>query len=318
VCRAVDATYSCDPENFEWIEPIPGWSYCEARGTSDDGEVVVGHCAKTPEQTVRGFRWTRAEGMQSLVTKGARDFASSVSGNGKMVLGSYYDDEENRHWYLWTATGGMQYPQGLDDARAINFDGSVVVGSIGDLEGATRAARWTERDGAVDLGATSVVGTINYATAVSADGKVVAGSGIQAWRWTAQSGVVALPDPDAMHFVSDMSSDGSLVVGYGFNALVDPDTDFGLLWVSGESKVHVLPKLGDGSKQVSDSGVIVSGEYVWDGELLWTDDALERVGVRLPEEATWFSVYDITPDGKTWVGAGGEGEVAVAFVARAK
>ncbi len=64
------------------------------------------------------------------------------------------------------------------------------------------------------------------ATGVSADGSVVVGvgvsaSGVEAFRWTAATGLVGLGDLPGGSFFSEalgVSADGSLVVGVGFSA----------------------------------------------------------------------------------------------------
>ena len=94
-------------------------------------------------------------------------------------------------------------------ATAASGDGSIIVG-WGDTASGREGFRWTEETGIVGLeflpGPTS-----SQANAVSTDGHViVGGSGGQAFRWTADEGMVALGDFNAL----DVSADGSIIVGH--------------------------------------------------------------------------------------------------------
>jgi uncharacterized membrane protein len=163
----------------------------------------------------------------------------------------------------------------------------------------------------VDLGELRTYDS-TVATAVSADGKVVAGNGNQGFRWTAQTGIVALPETDDGSVnVRSMTSDGELILGAGTKT----GGYFGVLWRRGATAVEELPDLGQQIWKISDDGVVAAGEYVWDGERFTSGAALDRAGVALPDDGLNFFVRAITPDGKTWVGlANRDGNVA--FIAR--
>jgi probable HAF family extracellular repeat protein len=107
-------------------------------------------------------------------------------------------------------------------AQGISGNGAVVVGtSYGSTSyGGTsaHAVAWASPAGATSLGDIPG-GSGSFATAVNADGSVVVGEaslavgGAEAFRWTAQTGMVAIGSPNFPSTVSGVSADGSVVVG---------------------------------------------------------------------------------------------------------
>jgi probable HAF family extracellular repeat protein len=151
-----------------------------AFGTSADGTVVVGQSGLLN----KAFRWTAASGMLPLGGPvGETVFTSSasdVSAAGTVIVGSI-------------TTSLAPLPQAF---RRTNESGVI---RLGGLEGTNRSS----------------------AHAVSADGSTVVGGsdsnpGRQAFRWTAQNGMVGLGDLPGGTFSStalDVSGDGTVVVG---------------------------------------------------------------------------------------------------------
>lgn len=111
-------------------------------------------------------------------------------------------------------------PEGWSSCGAYHAsrDGSVIVGACSKAPDFRRGFRWTRAEGAVALG---TLGESHYAWRVSGDGKVIAGNydnGDEAgfYLWTAEDGMVpyrAFDDED-VNSMNDLSSDGSVVVGY--------------------------------------------------------------------------------------------------------
>src|SRR5262249_54018836 len=102
------------------------------------------------------------------------------------------------HAIRWTAAGGMQdlgslSPTGNSIARAVNGDGSVVVGEGNSVAGAILAWRWTAATGMQDLntylptvGVNLAGWVLEEATGISASGKTIVGRGdhngqVQVW-----------------------------------------------------------------------------------------------------------------------------------------
>jgi len=158
------------PQN---LGTVPGTTSSTAYGVSDDGSVVAGLSGD-----ITAFRWTQETGMLALpvIAGTTSSTAYGVSGDGSVVVGYNAPEVGNSIAVKWT---GNAAPQRLADlqgvmsgsvAKAVNADGSVVVGQSG-----TRAARWEGDVPPQDLGV--LEGTDqSFAYSVSDDGLVVVGS----------------------------------------------------------------------------------------------------------------------------------------------
>jgi probable HAF family extracellular repeat protein len=145
-----------------------GVIYSEAEAVSANGLVVVGR--STSELGTEAFRWTAALGMVGLGLLPTGDFslANDVSANGSVVVGkasrNFLDDA-----FVWTKVDGL---------RSI---AELLVGAGVDLSG------WQLDD----------------ATAVSANGLIVVGTGInpagafEAWR-ADLTGLITVPEPSGL------------------------------------------------------------------------------------------------------------------------
>jgi len=172
-----------------------------AYGVSADGSVIVGQSGTT--EYFEAFRWTRATGMGGLGGSTLR--ASAVSADGNVIVGHTSGYEA----YRWT-NAGIELLGGLPDASplssvatGVSADGSVIVGTATNAEGIPEAFVWTEHAGmrsvrdllmaqGLDLSGWS----LNEATGVSADGRVIIGagyglSGYEAWR-------AVIPEPSSL------------------------------------------------------------------------------------------------------------------------
>ena len=296
----------CDLPTLEWLTLPEEWRACAARDVSDDGTVVVGYCNVTPEGK-RAFRWTHEQGMSFLGTLGNESSADAVSGDGKVIVGTYVADQ--RHMFRWTAAGGMQAELGLageigSEAYDVSADGSVVVG-MSHPSGA--GFRWSAAE-RLNLGEADTSGRV-AAWAVSGDGAVVVGSNESvgaAFRWTAATGVQLLPTSSrgGEIFARAISRDGKIIAGYGIS-----DTDsWGLIWKEGT--VEVLEGMDQAVRAVSNTGVVVTTYAVWNGQLRTPLQAIEDLGI-LPDQVV-SSIGSISANGKFYVGFGAGGP----FIAR--
>jgi len=120
-------------------------------------------------------------------------------------------------------------------AYGISADGRVVVGESVSTQG-FQAFRWDPQTGIVGLGAFPNPGGLPSSTAraCSADGKVIVGASSRPdslneegspFRWTLQTGLVWLGSLGGSSggVARGVSSDGSVVAGYGSNANFDPE-----------------------------------------------------------------------------------------------
>ena len=118
-------------------------------------------------------------------------------------------------------------------ATAVSTEGSVVVGSSTDDAGTSRAFRWTQPTGMVDLGddVTGLLGS--FATSVSGSGSIIVGygptaTGDVALIWDADHGMRSLEAALAADYQTQIagwkllrataiSNDGHTIAGYGTN-----------------------------------------------------------------------------------------------------
>jgi probable HAF family extracellular repeat protein len=200
-----------------------------AYDVSNDG-VIVGTAAFSSD-TQQAFRWTESGGMVGLgVLSGmTRGQGRAVSYDGSIVVGdcgpsTNYD--AGAVPFRWTQATGMTslgLPTGASAARAAetSADGSVIVGDFTLTTGGVGAWRWTEADGFTNLGNLSFV-QFTRAQGISGNGQVIIGngfgaSGFEAFRWTAEGGLVGLGDLPGGSYSSwangGVSYDGSIIVG---------------------------------------------------------------------------------------------------------
>lgn len=164
-------------------------------------------------------------------------------------------------------------------AEAVSADGTTVVGSAGTLEpGTWRAFRWRLDTGTVeDLGIIPAGSSgRSRGTAVSADGSVIAGycqsnpspgtTVERAFRWTAQTGMVELPDlpGGSLRFQANgMSGDGSVIAGWSAGDQTGP----AVRWTAQTGTVPLghppgLPSNSSHAYAVSADGSTIVGD-VW-------------------------------------------------------
>lgn len=237
-----DSQSSIGQESARWFQGTllgmgnPGiWS--SAAAAAFDGSVIVGANHTQPFRDA--YRWTLATGMTSLGTLpgGFRLFANAgdVSADGSVVVGHAINSIGETEAFRWTETTGMlglgDLPGGTFDSGAdgISADGRVAVGWSQSGEG-REAFRW-ENGVMSGLGFLPGGADRSFAHDVSGDGAIVigdasvAGSAVEAFRWTAATGMVGLGDLPGGAFGSAanaISADGSVIVG---RALVRTQVD---------------------------------------------------------------------------------------------
>jgi uncharacterized membrane protein len=253
-----------------------------ATNLSLDGKTIVGQ-ANSPLGG-QAMRWTKRDGIQALgsLPPGGMypNTALATSADGDTIAGwgksaasaPYYEA------FVWTPQDGMQPlgflngPIKLSQALNISADGSTVVGiSMADI--GLEAFRWTRDRGMEALGVIPGVGNSpTSATAISADGSVIAGyglsgpSGYDLWRWTADSGMVDLGElPGGSQFASPngMTPDGRVIVGTSSSELTGTGSE-AFRWADG-SGWQALGDLSGGATQsvayaVSADGWVIVGQ----------------------------------------------------------
>ncbi len=243
-------------------------------------------------------------------------YPNGISPDGSVVVGIGGLGHPSGPWPVrWTASEGLvnlaELPDGLlhrGGARAASAGGSVIVG---ELDG--EPFRWTATGG---LPLAPGSGLEGVATAVSADGSVIAGYLIngeerEAFRWTVEAGLLRLGDlsgGDLYSTAADISADGTVIVGVGRTGTGDE----AFRW---NEESGGMAGLGDlpgglfrsGSSAVSSNGsVIVGGGTSQLGieAFRWTA-AQGMVGLGdLPGGEFRSSAFAVSGDGSIIVGVG--------------
>jgi len=182
-----------DDDAFRWVDgsgiSALGSSKLAARGVNAAGDVLVGH-----ENAGVAWRWESGSGFTTIndLTGGTSSFALSVSNDGAVVVGYAENAGTNNEAFRWkngTITGLGDLPGGAFDSQAndTNVNGDVVVG-YGTTASGKEAFIWSQRYGGlrnleefltIDRNIVVPTGwTLEEAVAVSADGGIVLGTGI--------------------------------------------------------------------------------------------------------------------------------------------
>ena len=175
---------------FRWengtIQQLPtlGGNGGGAFAVSADGRVVVGYSYNALSQ-LQAFRWENGT-IQELSLGGDYGAAGAVSADGRVVVGISGNASYQNQAFRWEngtiqelSLGGTQ-----GEARSVSADGTVVVGQSENASSLLQAFRWTALDGtrAVadilgDAGVDMTDWSLDMAHRVSADGKVIVGTG---------------------------------------------------------------------------------------------------------------------------------------------
>jgi len=220
------------------IDGPPDSQLCSAAGVSGDGSVIVGTCLQT--NNTAGFRWAASTGAVALSRFCCGSFAQSsaaaISLDGSVIVGLGHPAVSGA--VMWSADGsptilGKLPGDAASAATAVSRDGSVIVGWSTDNAGTTRAFRWTQRTGPVDLGY-SVDGLLgSFATSVSGSGTIIVGygpttTGDVALIWDEDHGLrrmdaVLVDDYQTqitgwtLNQATAISDDGRTIAGFGTN-----------------------------------------------------------------------------------------------------
>jgi uncharacterized membrane protein len=242
------------------IVAVPGlqnWYDTCVNGISADGNVLVGEGNSTLGMQYAWY-WTPAAGQLQPVPVPGGPYgavAKGVTGDGKVVVGiatyrlpdSSFQSRAFR-WDRSQASAALlpQYtppPNALPMSAAggVSDDGRRVVGAVLVALGAYAAARWDDGGNPVLFSQAGQPIQAIAANGISPDGSIVVGSAVNiatgrgvAFKWTAASGVVALPNPTTGYYTIEgatalsVSGDGRVIVGYGRNSGGDEEAIF---WV---------------------------------------------------------------------------------------
>lgn len=239
----------------------------------------------------------RAATFQSLSSAyaGSLDSSSgwSISGDGTTIVGNLTPFRANGQVGTQTAfrweVGSAPELLPFTNATDVSYDGSVVVGE---------RYRWTQATGAQDIGQLGSLGAAAYG--VSRDGSVVVGfsdgpNGREAYRWTQSGGMQGLgflSAANSLSRASDVSGDGSIVVGSGYGGAFQWTQATGMIPLATTGPLK-QPFLGQ-PNVISADGSTVAGQspQAW----LWTAaGGLNFLGFNQ-------AVYGLSADGSVAVG----------------
>lgn len=265
--------------------------FTAASGVSNRG-VVVGDGAPRngflwelePKST---FVWREGSGFEVIFKPddiGLQYVLQGVSSDGSTVVGSF----GIANFRIATAqivgsesmikVNDPDVSPASSEAFAANYDGERVAGSTrvaidGNIHGRSfydQAWLWSEAGGTVLLGylaEASLAIRQSEALAISADGATVVGysntsasGGFEAFRWSAESGMLGLGDflgGPVNSLANDISASGNAIVGYG-------ETANGIeaaLWLKGES-IRNLGTTNDGYRMEVANATSVDGSIV--------------------------------------------------------
>ena len=286
-----------------------------ASAISSDGSVIAGYA--DDGTTKRTYRWDATNGMVSIRADWVTGSGgvSAMSSDGSVIAGHLMDANNNNTMsgYRWDATTGMvniadtdgdgtvdgsasEWANDYTNVSAMNSDGSVIAGNARDDDNyISRAFRWDATTGIVNLADTDGDGTVDgsasewatgnsYASAISSDGSVIAGTAIdvrdtrRAFRWDATTGMVNLADTDGDGVVDRalgewatghtnaraISSDGSVIAG---NAN-DGTENRVFRWDATNGMVNITGDWATGNSYtaaISSDGSVIAG-YANDGD----------------------------------------------------
>jgi probable HAF family extracellular repeat protein len=198
-------------------------------------------------------------------------FAFGISGDGRVVVGTSFDDSGVGQAFRWTAATGMvglgalppDFPS--SEAHAANADGSIVVGHAAFFD-VRLAFRWTEATGLQALTPVTASPRAETAAGISPSGDVIVGAAavpfehFHAYRWTEQDGLVDLGFLTGSNDVRwGVSADGRVIAG----VTVDEDgQDQAFRWTARSGPV-LLPRLpgavSNGVSGISGRGDVTVG-----------------------------------------------------------
>lgn len=299
---SLPANQSALAVSFQALGDLPGGNlHSFAYGVSGDGSTVVGRSFSSSGG--EAFRWTQATGIVGLGDFPGGEFnsgATAVSFDGAVVMGwGKIAGSLQDQIFRWTQAGGMSFANVQDGNAALLANGSIVMGNSINVSAASN-------DGSVLVGYRSPF-------TPGPPGPV---------RWTQSGGLVnlvTLPNV-TKSWVSNVSADGSVVVGY-FNSVVgyfnsdEPQQAF--KWTQAEGMVGLGGLPGDNFQSyawaASANGSVIVGAshgysgmneaFIWDSShgMRRLQTVLEELGLDL---SGWLleTAYDISDDGRTIVG----------------
>jgi probable HAF family extracellular repeat protein len=309
--------------SFRGLGDLPGGILASrAMGVSGDGSVVVGRGAVDDGRN-EAFRWTAAGGMVGLgfYPNALESVGLGSNVDGSIIVGS----TGSQNPFRWTAATGIEPLTGLDPlsswANGVSGDGLTVVGGRASGDIVTRAYRWTQAEGPVELSGHPAGSTRSQAFAANGDGSVIVGD-VQlapgrfgAFRWTQSTGMVVFGDTPGFVATTAYATNpsGTVIVGTHFPGTGDLNA-FRWTQAGGMELLTGLPG-GEAFGVSADGGVIVGdsntasgfgGAFVWMRETGMVDLRSYLLSRGVADVAGWQleDAVGVSGDGRVIVGYG--------------
>ena len=324
------------------IDPLGTSDYYQAQDISGDGAVIVGDARGNGP---RAFRLKLGEAFEYLGdlsgNPNGQGYAHGASFDGSKIVGRS-NGPNGVETFIWEEGQGMSILPGLDGndtiPTRISDDGTTIVGQTKPNGRVTKAFVLNDKDGVIHIESINRdSGPGNFrssATAVSADGSIVAGSmwvgsesAIGGFVWTEDSGLTAIGDlPKIASNTADeygseihaLSSDGTTAVGQ--SSREHPIRE-AVYWTKDEGLVSldVLNSLQSDyslASAVSSDGSVIAGHYGITGTpgsatFLWTESTgAQDLSLILQQSGADLQGWQLTEivtmsnDGNTIVGYG--------------
>jgi probable HAF family extracellular repeat protein len=262
-----------------------------------------------------------------------------LSPNGQWVVG-FSESAEGTQAVVWSEATGLialgDLPGGefLSMGEAVADNGTVVgrghsANVCTDCSNPWEAFRWTSSGGMVGMGDLPGGSFWSEATGISADGTVIVGRGNhgpqigapwhEAWRWTAQTGMVPLGRlyQEGYSYADGVSADGSVVVGESRNFGFYPEPfrwQNGIMTALGYLEPHhdygyARAVSGDGQTVVGFSTEFGSGEP--NHAFRWTAETGMTYLGDLPDGRRAQIARGVSHDGSRVVGSGQSGKAFI-------
>jgi probable HAF family extracellular repeat protein len=314
--------------SFQGLGFLPGGSFELALGISGDGNVVVGQ-ANDPNagNDFRAFRWINGSisdiGALALGDPCCRHSeAFGANSDGSVIAGDSFLGGSSYQAAVWNNGAISALPNLLpgdtySSARAVNYDGSVIVGFS---EGTTgQAVRWV--NGSVSGLGLLPGSNISAAYGVNSDGTVAVGFSCnnnncvgteQAFRWVngTMSSLGFLPGGNTS-VATSINSDGTVVVGSSTNGSGNTQA---FRWVNGTMNSIGFPGSTNSAATAtnSDGTVVVGGsDGNPGGPFRWTPiDGINSIANLLTAAGVSFTGWSlssataVSSDGTVIVGDG--------------
>lgn len=249
--------------------------------TSADGAFWVGFTYFSA--SYRAFR-KPYPGDLNLSSSSGNTLPYAISSDGAVVVGKSSSLDSSTggfEAFKWTTNGmvGIGFLPGktTSGATGISADGNVIIGYSGgdDFTGyyGAEAFRWTEAGGMVGLGDLPGGASSSSATAANHDGSIIVGrgsseNGTEPFFWDSTNGMRSLKsvlEASGLDLsgwilttVSDISSNGTVIVGNGTNALGQAEGWLAVLSGTNYSASWVQPPTGLSATALSSSQLKIS------------------------------------------------------------